>query len=152
MSTISQVRTAWDTNVFQNASITAITDKIYDERMERNGTTSQLARLKYGQEYNWIEYLVDRFPSGGQIGQRRWEYVVSVSMYREILPDGTNHTATIDNFETLQDLVVTGLGVTWGGAVDLWLDVESAPDKDEIAISNKRVLVLSQSFRAEKYI
>jgi len=36
--------------------------------------------------------------------------------------------------------------------VDRWLDVASEPSIDEIDVSGKRVVLVAQDFRAEKYI
>lgn len=152
MSTAAQVRTAWKTKIFDNATVQAITTSIYDQRMERDGSTSQLALLKYQQEYNWIEYTVQRFPNGGAIGQRRWEYVVNVSLHRELQPNSDNHEITLDNMETISNLVISQLGYTWNSTVDRWIDVAAAPSVDELDIGGKRIVLVAQEFRAEKFI
>ena len=152
MSTAAQVRAAWKSRIFDNATIQAMTTKIYDKTMQRDGTTSQLALLKYEQDYNWMEYVVQRYPNGGAIGQRRFEYVVTVRMHRELEPNSTNHVAVLDDMETLSGLVITELGATWNSTVDRWLDVASEPSIDEIDVSGKRVVLVAQDFRAEKYI
>ena len=152
MSTAAQVRTAWKTKIFDNATVQAITTSIYDQRMERDGSTSQLALLKYQQEYNWIEYTVQRFPNGGAIGQRRWEYVVTVTLHRELLPNSDNHEVTLDNMETISSLVISQLGYTWNSTVDRWIDVASEPSVDELDIGGKRIVLVAQEFRAEKFI
>lgn len=152
MSTAAQVRTAWKAKIFDNATVQAITTSIYDQRMERDGSTSQLALLKYQQEYNWIEYTVQRFPNGGAIGQRRWEYVVTVTLHRELLPNSDNHEVTLDNMETISSLVISQLGYTWNSTVDRWIDVASEPSVDELDIGGKRIVLVAQEFRAEKFI
>lgn len=150
--TTAQVRTAWDTNVFTAATVIAITDKIYDKRMDRGGSTKEISLLKYKQEFNWIEYTVQRFAQGGMIGQRRYEYLVRVNVCREVDPDSTNHNDCLDALDTIEGLVISALGVTWGSTVDLWQDVSRAPSIDEIEISGKRIIVCSQEYRAEEYI
>ena len=152
MSTAAQVRAAWKTKIFDNATVQKITTSIYDQRMERDGSTSQLALLKYEQQYNWIEYTVQRFPNGGAIGQRRWEYIVTVTLHRELLPNSDNHELTLDNMETISSLVISQLGYTWNSTVDRWIDVASEPSIDELDIGGKRIVLVAQEFRAEKFI
>ena len=152
MSTAAQVRAAWKSKIFDNATVQKITTSIYDQRMERDGSTSQLALLKYEQQYNWIEYTVQRFPNGGAIGQRRWEYIVTVTLHRELLPNSDNHELTLDNMETISSLVISQLGYTWNSTVDRWIDVASEPSIDELDIGGKRIVLVAQEFRAEKFI
>jgi len=66
MSTAAQVRAAWKSRIFDNATIQAMTTKIYDKTMQRDGTTSQLALLKYQQDYNWMEYVVSDIQTAAQ--------------------------------------------------------------------------------------
>ena len=152
MSTTAQVRSAWKTKIFDNATIQAITTNNYDRRMEIQGTTSQLKLLKFEQAYNWMEYTVQRFPNGGAIGQRRFEFVVDVKMHRELEPNSDQHKATLDAMDTLSGLVISELGYTWNNTVDRWLDVAAEPTLDEIDVAGKRIVLVAQEFRAEKYI
>lgn len=150
MSSAAAVRATWQSQIFDNASVTAITDKIYSRLMPV--AKSKIELLRYEQEYNFIQYIVQRFPRGGHIGKRRWEYVVEVEVYRQTDPDGSNFNACIDAQETIASLVISELGSTWDGDVDVWLDVPREPRIDEVEISGKRVIVATQEYRAEKYI
>lgn len=149
MSTAAAVRTAWNSNVFSNSSVTAITDKVFSRRMDTEG---EFARLRYGQEFNWIEYIVQRSPIGGQIGARRWEYQVEVVVNRELDPNSTNYIAALDAHETIASLVISELGSTWGATIDRWIDVSDLPSRDEIEVNGKRVVSVTQIYKAEKYI
>lgn len=154
MSTAAQVRTAWDTNVFQHSSIQAITTKIYDREMRKDegSSKSQYNLLRFGQEINFIEYVVTRFPNGGEVGARRYQYQVEVSYYRELEKDSTNHNAVIDAFESIDTRVIDGLGFTWGATVDFASQDFESPSIEQITIEGKQVLKVSRVYEAEKYI
>lgn len=152
MSTAAQVRTVWNTNVFQHASIQAVTTKIYDREMRKDGLKSQLALLKQDQTINFIEYIATRHPDGGEIGSRRYLYTVAVNVYRELGKDSTGYTQALDTFEAIDARIIAGLGLTWSGTVDFASQEFDGPSTEEIEIEGKTVLQVSRLYRAEKYI
>lgn len=156
MSTAAQIRTAWANNVWNNASITAITTKIYDREMPKDitgaqTTNSQKERLLYSYKYNFIEYVITKHDDGGAIGQRKYSYDVNVLVNRQTDNDGTEHNACIDTLNTIFNVVNTNLGTTWQGTVDRWLPLSGQPQINFYSIENVRIIRARRVFRAEKY-
>lgn len=157
MSTAQQVRDAWNTNVFLDASVQAVTTQIYDREMVKDisgdlTAFSQKALLLFGNEYNWIEYPTVKYDDGGLIGQRRFFYRVNVIYYRQTDPDGSNYVASMDLMNTIQGLADSALGVTWGGTVDKALPISGQPQINTVSIKGVRLVRVQREFLAEKYI
>jgi hypothetical protein len=157
MSTAAAVRAAWKEKVFDDASVLAVTTKIYDEELPKDFTGNrtanhQLERLRYQQEYNFIEYLVTKYDSGGVIGATRYLYRVNVILNRETTPDGGNVNVTKDLMNTIQGLMVSALGVTWNSTVDRYLPLSGQPTENFYSIKGKRLFRSRREFVGEKII
>lgn len=154
MSTSAQVEAAWASAIWQNATITAITDKVltfpYTEESE-----VEVTNLYSGQEINAFEVLTNRIQRYGETaatigGILHYQFEVDIRYYRAVEPTGANYTATRDTLETLFALVVSELGSTWGGTVDFWKPDTSLAEITRIKISTEDVWRGRYRFFADK--
>lgn len=154
MSTAAQVRTAWNTNVFQQASVQALTTSIYDHELNER-SIKERAKARYAQKVNCITYLVKRTPkqtqiSGGSLIE--YEYEVEVDYYLERDPDSSNYTAAVDAFETINGEVISTLGNTWAGTVDFSILPERAPQILDESIGSVEVWRVNQTYLGFKTV
>jgi len=141
LSTSAAVAAAWNTAIWQHATITSITEKIHAFDIADSESEYEDAQLRFQQEINFIQYLVVRASrfgeSAGITGSvATHTYTVQVIHVREAGTDGANWAAVRNFFETLFGLVVSELGTTWAGTVDLWKPQEGPPRIDQISIDN----------------
>lgn len=151
MSTVAQVRTAWNTNIMSDASVVAMTTNILDDP-HTNDSRKEINRLRFNQEIHFIEFLVGRQETPGLIGAKRYKYSVELNYYYEKDPTGDNYTTAIDNISTIDDLVRTALTENWGGTVDFYSEPTNTPFADTVEISGKNVWKVTQTYEAEKVV
>lgn len=136
MTTIDQVEAQWDALVWANASILAITDKIL--KYEHTETSeSEIENLCYSEQINFFEYIITRSYGQRRIGSsQRAEniFLVEIRYTKEKDTEGESYRNVIRAFETINTLVETQLGLTWGNTVDYFSRQESSP-----TISDSRV-------------
>lgn len=120
MSTSATVRAAWDLCVWQQATIQAITSKIYD--YDAAGLASESIthndKLLLNQEYNFIQYRVAKTWEYQIGGQARNEYRVTIEYYKQADIAGVHFNDIEDAFQTIHDTVVAQLGGNWNVTVD----------------------------------
>ncbi len=125
MSSSSAVASAWNLFVFENATIQAITSKIYAFEVDK-GSEAALAQAMEGQKVNFIEYVVTRTPVAYELGnatEAQFEFLVEIryTLEQQTVGEtigGTNHIAMRDFYDTLLGVVSSSLGQTWNGTVD----------------------------------
>ena len=155
MSTSAQVRTAWNTGVLQHASMQAITNKIHlFEVIDDSEKSLELCR--YNQEINFAQCLIARGQNYAESSQPagtsvQYNYQVEITYIREANPSGSNWTATVDFFDTLQALVVTQLGVTWSSTVDYHRPQDGTPAIESVTFDNVLCWRGTYRFAATKY-
>lgn len=120
MTTSSAVRTAWETAVWQHPDLIAITDKVYPYDVLQD-SQFDVSALYYGGEVNFFTYQVAReqAPSGTS---RQFTQTISVLVSYTLMQTdvaGSTFNLVQDRLETVDDLVVTSLGPTWGGTVQV---------------------------------
>lgn len=117
MSTLAQVRAAWDTKIWANAAISAITDKIFGFDLNLV-STKEVARLRYNQEVNFFLCLITKAERLRPMGQVEQTFTAEVRYYRNIDTSGANFAVATDAIETVSSLVDSQLGATWNSTVD----------------------------------
>lgn len=156
MSILTDIESAWTTDVWNNAYVQALTTKIYQYPVTTD-SEFEIAKLYYNQEINFFEVLTGGFirylASAGQIGLvYRFNITVEINYYRELDTDGTNFTAVREAFLGIFDLVSFLLGQTWNDNVDLWSPEEAIPTIVEVKINNKKCWKGTTRYFAEKII
>lgn len=151
MATSTSIRSAWATGIFANSSITAMTDKIYNfEVLELS--TKETARLRFEQEINFFIYLTTRAQRIRAMGQIEQVFTVEVRRYLEADVAGLNYTKLIDNFETLDALVLSGLTSTWSNTVDFYKTQDGPPEVRLEEIEGVKVWLLTYKYFGFKNI
>jgi hypothetical protein len=116
---ITTIRAAWESAIWQHATVKQITDKIlkYEHTEE---SASEQDKLFFNQRLNFIEVVTSRAVVAAQIGTRayRCTYPVEVRYTLEKDLDGDNFAAVGDTINTLIGLVESQLGFSWSGTVD----------------------------------
>lgn len=154
MSTQSQVRSAWNSAIWSNATITAITPNIfnYDVLREYQTSVKEYAALKHVQETNFITYIVSRAQRIRIMGQVEQKFSVEIRVYKEADVEGTNFNAVLDTFETIDSLVVSQLGNTWSSTVDFYSLQESAPEVTKVALDGVPVWLGTYTYTGVKNV
>lgn len=123
MTTSADIRTLWNTQVLQDATIQAITDRTFSYDIAIL-TSKNENDLKYEQEINFFTLVVLRSIAYGETAVKgspnsySYMFEVRIDYYREALGDGTAYNAAIDNMDTLNTVILTNLGLRWDSNVD----------------------------------
>jgi hypothetical protein len=120
MTTSAQVRTAWQTHVWDSATVSALTDKVYLYDVSQD-SQFDAAKLYYDAAVNFFLCLVQRRQELGMSGQvdQTFEVRVTYHLQQTDQPEST-YNALLDRLEAVDDLVRTALGGRWQGTVDYW--------------------------------
>ena len=125
MSTAAQVQAAWVSAIWQHATITAITDKIYGYEVT-TASEKEVNNISFDQGINFIEHVTTRTPGqrelGGQ-GSALCTFLVEVRYTKEKYKpgdafDGDAFTDVRNFFDTLVGLIESELGSNWDSSVD----------------------------------
>lgn len=126
MTTNAQIRTAWNTYIWQNATIQAITDRIYDYDITVE-SAKEAAKLRYNQKINFFLYLVMRHTRPMIMGQQEQVCTVQIRYFKEFDVGGTHWKDVVDSLQAVDDLVISALTSTWNNTVDYYRTQESPP-------------------------
>jgi hypothetical protein len=154
MSTSAQIETVWQAAIWNHATITAITDKIYKFLVTAD-SEFEYDKLTYAQKVNFFEVLTGRAQDFNEtaetIGQTvRYRYTVEINYYKEVDTTGAAFIAVRDTLETIFSLVLSQLGNTWTNTVDIWRPDQAIATIANTTISNKKVWKGTYRFFAEK--
>lgn len=147
MTTLAQIRAAWNTKIWTNATVTAITDKIYDYDVTTDSTFEQ-SKLRYNQEHNAFIYVCSKYERLGMMGTKYEEFEVDVRYYRKADVAGANHKIVLDTFETIIGLVRTELTHTWNSTVGAYRTQSSIPTISQILLEGLPVWLGNYKFFA----
>jgi hypothetical protein len=120
MSTIAQIRTAWEENVFESSTIKAITSALYPFDIPNLESAANSGLFYFEAEINFITYVVSRVRTDGITGKIRYDFPVRIRAYRENEPSGANFKSVTDTLEALDTIVRSSLGNTWDSTVDFY--------------------------------
>ena len=128
MSTSAAIRSAWNTGVWTNATVTALTTKIYAYDLIASLKSKPEATLMYyNQAINFFTYLVTRSRitqevRGASTNVSRYEYEVAVfyHLQKDLTDSAQNYNNVIDRLETVDGIVLSGLGATWSNTVNYY--------------------------------
>lgn len=128
MSSIADIRSAWNTGVWTNAAITAITPQIFSydvlARVEASETEAAHLVNHRTQEIHFLQYDIERqtawVVAAGGTNQVNHTTAVHIEYYIEADSDGTNYHAAQDDLETIIDTIVAQVGRKWANTVDGW--------------------------------
>lgn len=157
MSTQAAVRAAWAAGVWANASVTAITPKIYDFDIESLARVSRAhgAKLYHNQKINFFQYTVARsWRFDLTASHTVSEYVVTIRYYRDAQEDftGTAFNAIASAFETIISTVSSGLGTSWTGTVEYYFPQNEPPQIGVGLIEERPVWTGTFQFKGIKQI
>lgn len=147
MTTLAQIRSAWLANIWNHATIQAITTKIYNYDITLD-STFEYSKLRYNQEFNAFVYIVTKYERLGFGGTKYDEFEVEVRYYRKADVEGNNFNTVLETFETLFGLVRTQLSHTWGGTVGAYRTQESAPTLSQVTLEGVPVWLGTYKFFA----
>lgn len=138
MSTSAEIRAAWDTKIWTNTTITALTTKIYDYDITTQ-STKETAKFYYNQEINFITYLVNRTQRIRLMGQVEQKFDVEIRAYKKADTEGVNYNALITQFETIDALIVSQLTGNWNSTVDYYQIQDAVPEVSLITLDGVQV-------------
>ena len=128
MSTSVQIRAAWAAGVWANTTITALTDKIHNFDVTQEADSQKQTDLLYYQtKVNCFTYESARSRKrlaivGGTNAGVEYTHTMQVFYYLEKDPAQTdyNYNTCVDRLETVDGIVISGLGKTWTSTVDFY--------------------------------
>ena len=115
-ATPEDIRVKWRTAIWNHASILAITNKVLEQDLTEV-SHKEISKLRYNQKINFFSFRVLQSLEQLLMGKYRLRFSVELSYTRFADPDGANYNLVCDAIATLQLLVLTELGSTWGGLV-----------------------------------
>lgn len=142
MTASTSIETAWTAAIWQDASITSITDKIYLYPITKESET-EAARYYFNSKINFIEALTTRaefYQESARILGRAvtFQFIVTVNYYKEIDPEAEAYGDVRNFFETLTDLVRNDLDSNWSNTVDFYRPQEVPPEIEEVTLDGRR--------------
>ena len=135
MSQLADVRSAWDSAILEHATLTALTDKIYNYDVNPE-STKEFSLLRYDQKINFFRFLISRATKNLMMGQTLRIFEVRCIYSKQLTVDGSGYTDVTDALEVVQDLVETSLGPTWGDTVDYYRNQDTPPKMIQSRIEN----------------
>lgn len=135
-TSLADIRTAWNAKVWTNASITALTDKIYAYDITKDsGLELSMLWKTATQQINFFTYVANRAQQLGISNQRTLLFTVEVAYHVEQFSSATagtlatnNEASVIDGIVAVDDLVFSALRPDWNGTV-LYFEPQSGPCK-----------------------
>lgn len=116
---IEDVQTAWDTYVFQNASIQLITENYFFYDIVQD-SERELNRLYFNQEMNFFQALITEGHAFNALNELERTFRVEVVYFREKDTEGVNYIATRNALSSILEIVRSQLGYTWQESVELY--------------------------------
>lgn len=118
MSTPSQIRAVWADNVWNQDTVTDITENIYDYPVILD-SQSEAGRLYYKGVINFFQYLVTRAPDEFETSNKvTYKHRVEVNYYKELDKTGQAFNDVIDTLISIESLVRTQINDNWNSTVD----------------------------------
>ena len=141
MSSSADVRTAWQDNIWTDKAIAPMTSKVflYDVSVD---SAFNMAELYYGApgKYPTINFflcLVRRQHEPLIMGNTRYTFQVTVQYYLQQEESSSNtYNTLVDRLETVDNLVRSNLGGSWGNTVDFY-NGGTPQDISVVTIDNK---------------
>jgi len=116
---IEDVQTAWNTYVFQNASVQLVTENYFFYDIVQD-SERELNRLYFNQEMNFFQALITEGQNFISLNELERVFRVEVVYFREKDTEGVNYIATRNALSLILETVRSGLGYTWNESVDLY--------------------------------
>ncbi len=159
MTTSSDIRAIWKSEIFDSATIQAITTKCYAyDAIAAVVSTSEDASLYFQQQINFFTYLCSRRSETGSIRgtnttASRFSHNVQVTYYleKDIGEEDQNYNLTIDRMETLDSMVISELGKTWGSTVDYYEQIDLI-EPSLINLDDREVWRVGYTYRGYKTV
>lgn len=145
MSLLADVRAAWDAAILENSTILAITDKVYDYDVNPESTV-EFAALRYNQRINFLTIVIQRATKNLIMGQSLRQFEAKVKYTKQLSIDGETWKDVADCIETIQDLVQSSLGPTWGDTVNYYRNQDGGPNITQGRVENLPVWIGEYSF------
>ena len=140
MSTLATVRSAWLTNVWQNASVRALTDNIYAYNVTKE-SEKEVRKFFAEGAVNAIFYTVKKAQQLMLGNQVRQTFTVTISYYLDADPSSDNYNTLLDAFETIDSIVVSNLSSRWGATVDYYTTQTGPVDPSQQDLDGRPVWV-----------
>lgn len=153
MSTVSQIISAWNTNVFEHENIVSYTPKIYAYDVIEEESQCEVDKLMLDGHINAVIFLTNRSnatPIG--TGAFEYRYEVIVRYYREHDLPGDNQASVRAFFEALDTRVRVGLDYNWDGSVSFQDGNESIVTVQQLNVENRNTWLGEAIYNARKRV
>ena len=143
MSTSLEIEAKWLDTVFDHDDIRIITPQIWNRDVIGNQQTGcDLDRAMYNGSINFVQFFAQRYRDNDEIGGcSNYQHRVRIQYFLE-QSDQYNAEGMIQSFfETLDDLVSSELGYTWGGLVEGYSRELNYPSIGRAGLVNERSVI-----------
>ena len=149
--TSAQVRDAWQAAVWAHPDVLAITPRIFLFDIAPDGQ-GQVAQLYHQTRVNFFTCVVRRATEVLAFRQARYTVQVQVAYYlQQTDVPGTTFNTVVDRLEAVDALVLSQLGVTWAGTVDVYQG-GSPSDVTETLVDGKQCWTGRMTYTAVKTV
>lgn len=137
MTTALQIRNVWQSKVWNNKTVRAISDKIHFGEATED-SESETANLYFDKRVNYFECIVSRGQSYEQIGGGTSQvFAVEIRYTLEKDTAGEAHSMVQDSFATVYDIMYTALSDSWASTVDYWTPQEKPVEINSVDVDNR---------------
>lgn len=153
MSTAAAIENVWDTYIWDNATISAYSDIVFEQEIS-DITSTDMADLECAGEINFFEFVVSRNHLPFEIGSSTavtYEYRVDIRYTREQDAERLNYQRVRDALIDIETKVHTALGSTWQGTVDFYQPQSEPASINEATVADKACWRGIYSFKATKF-
>lgn len=158
MSTSAEVIAAWQSSVFANAAVTAITNKIHVwDAAADIADLKDFSLLMCAQQINFFTFIVSRTRVNAEVRgagtPSRYDFRAVLSYFRQKDPGQTDHNfnAVAAALETVDGLVVSAIGKRWGNTVDFY-SMAGIQETQLVKIKDTSVWRGAYEYRAQQQI
>lgn len=137
MSTISQVRAAWDSLIWDSTTVQGYTSKIYGYPIDIE-SEADAEKLYYNQRINFFTYVVTRESTPRLSATRELRFQVTLLYHLQQEDERDNTLSTLeDRLDAIDTMVYSTLGTSWNNTVDHYLESTSIP-AEAVVIDGRR--------------
>lgn len=128
MSTTAQIRSAWDTKIWEHATTTALTTNIHSFDIASNikGTVERQA-IRFAQQINFFQVLyalreaqLSELRAAATAGRFKHGVQVFYYLQKDATQTHYNENTLVDRLETIDSLVASSLGKSWNSTVSYY--------------------------------
>ena len=155
MSTSSDIRAAWRTNILDDATVASWTTRRYNEEplSENSNDIGDFLSAVAGDRtpyVNYIHIVATRQELESGATNRIHEYVHTVNLtytLEKLINGGNSHSTLVDRMNVMHELVWTALDTTWAGTLNGYFsNIDISGDPQTVLIGGRECWRMTNTY------